>query len=219
VRFSQYFLPAAALTLCSRLTTLALPSTFPPQLPACRFMPYDCASHDLRYPHQCKLWLSFETETFNKARVLTTNYLPSFFFFPLFLPSSLLHVRFSFSPALYPLQIALGSTLAGIVNGNDLSRGMLGLITLAVFQLMASFISSRKSCIKSGSSLHLLASLSLRWLTSSPLVFIKPPLIVAFRGRALKSLMRSHNVRSFPLCRTSAVSASLPSFRDSVQRS
>ncbi|THV73904.1 hypothetical protein D6C90_09260 [Aureobasidium pullulans] len=41
--------------------------------------------------------------------------------------------------------VAIGSTLAGIVNGNSLARGMLGLATILGFQFLMSFVPGYKA--------------------------------------------------------------------------
>ncbi|THY85960.1 hypothetical protein D6C93_08043 [Aureobasidium pullulans] len=65
--------------------------------------------------------------------------------------------------------VAIGSTLAGIVNGNSLARGMLGLATILGFQFLMSFIGARLPA-RHG------------WILSSP------PIIIAFRGRLLSKV-------------------------------
>lgn len=75
------------------------------------------------------------------------------------------------------INVALGSTLAGIVNGNSLVRGLLGLLTMLSFQFITSFLSSRKG------GRGRLGQL-----------FTSPPLVVAFRGRMLEKVMESHRI-------------------------
>ncbi|THX72977.1 hypothetical protein D6D04_08780 [Aureobasidium pullulans] len=65
--------------------------------------------------------------------------------------------------------VAIGSTLAGIVNGNSLARGMLGLATILGFQFLMSFVGARLPA-RHG------------WILSSP------PIIIAFRGRLLSKV-------------------------------
>lgn len=71
--------------------------------------------------------------------------------------------------------VAIGSTLAGIVNGNSLARGMLGLLTILGFQYLMSFAGARLPAQHG-------------WILSSP------PIIVAFRGRLLTKVMAAHRV-------------------------
>lgn len=73
------------------------------------------------------------------------------------------------------LNVALGSTLAGIVNGTSLVRGLLSLATLMAFQLIASQLSSHYG------------------LTLER-VFNSPALVIAFRGTALRDVMRKHRI-------------------------
>ncbi|KPM37929.1 hypothetical protein AK830_g8624 [Neonectria ditissima] len=72
------------------------------------------------------------------------------------------------------VNVALGSTLAGIVNGNSLVRGLLALVTMLGFQYMTSTVSSR--------------FLRFAWL------FQAPPLVIAFRGRMLRDVMKGHRI-------------------------
>jgi uncharacterized membrane protein YcaP (DUF421 family) len=71
--------------------------------------------------------------------------------------------------------VAIGSTLAGIVNGNSLARGMIGLCTILGFQYLMSFIGARLP------SQH-------AWILSSP------PIIIAFRGKLLTKVMSRHRI-------------------------
>lgn len=71
--------------------------------------------------------------------------------------------------------VAIGSTLAGIVNGNSLARGMLGLATILGFQFLMSFIGARLPA-RHG------------WILSSP------PIIIAFRGQLLSKVMAAHRI-------------------------
>lgn len=73
------------------------------------------------------------------------------------------------------INVAFGSTLAGIVNGNSLVRGLSGLVTMLAFQFLTSFAAS---------NFHE----NLAWLFSSP------PLIIAFRGHMLK---KGHAIASY----------------------
>jgi uncharacterized membrane protein YcaP (DUF421 family) len=73
------------------------------------------------------------------------------------------------------INVALGSTIAGIVNGNSLVRGLLALITMLGFQYVTSSLSSR---------FHE----RLGWL------FCSPPLVIAFRGRMLAKVMKAHRI-------------------------
>jgi len=71
--------------------------------------------------------------------------------------------------------VAIGSTLAGIVNGNSLARGSLGLATILGFQYLTSFVGARLPDHR-------------QWLMSSP------PLIIAFRGKLLSKLIARHRI-------------------------
>jgi len=73
------------------------------------------------------------------------------------------------------VNVALGSTLAGIVNGNSLVRGLLGLATMLAFQWLTSFLGSQ-------------------WHGKLSCYLSSPPLIIAFRGRMLEKVMQSHRV-------------------------
>jgi len=73
------------------------------------------------------------------------------------------------------INVALGSTLAGIVNGNSLVRGLLSLGTMLGFQ----FITSTMACRFNG---------HLSWL------FQSPPLVIAFRGMMLTKVMKKHRI-------------------------
>lgn len=74
------------------------------------------------------------------------------------------------------INVALGSTLAGIVNGNSLVRGLLALATLLGFQYLTSVLSTR---------IH-----QLSW------VFQSPPLVIAFHGAMLTTVMKKHRISS-----------------------
>ncbi|ORX38233.1 hypothetical protein BD324DRAFT_620100 [Kockovaella imperatae] len=73
------------------------------------------------------------------------------------------------------INVALGSTLAGIVNGTSLLRGLISLVTLLLFQLILSYMSSNYGSILE----HAINA---------------PPLVIAFRGRALDKVMAHHRV-------------------------
>lgn len=73
------------------------------------------------------------------------------------------------------ITVALGSTLAGIVNGNSLVRGLLGLITMLSFQYITSFIGSHSQG-------------RFTWILTSP------PLVIVFRGELLTGVMKSHRI-------------------------
>jgi len=73
------------------------------------------------------------------------------------------------------INVALGSTLAGIVNGNSLVRGLLGLATMFGFQYAISLLTSR---------FHQ----KLSW------IFEGPPLVVVFRGNMLTRVMKKHGI-------------------------
>lgn len=73
------------------------------------------------------------------------------------------------------INVALGSTLAGIVNGNSLVRGVLALGTMLGFQYITSMMASE-------------LNERLTW------VFQSPPLVIAFRGRMLTKVMRKHRI-------------------------
>lgn len=77
------------------------------------------------------------------------------------------------------INVALGSTLAGIVNGNSLVRGLLALATMLGFQYFTSTISTR-----------------FRYLAW---VFQGPPLVLAFRGKMLTSVMMKHRISQVDL--------------------
>jgi uncharacterized membrane protein YcaP (DUF421 family) len=72
------------------------------------------------------------------------------------------------------VNVALGSTLAGIINGNSLVRGLLALATLLAFQHFASIVTSR--------------SRRFSWL------FQAEPVVVAFRGTMLFKVMKKHRI-------------------------
>lgn len=73
------------------------------------------------------------------------------------------------------INVALGSTLAGIVNGNSLVRGLLALGTMLGFQYVTSTLASRfgERC---------------GW------IFQSPPLVIAFRGMMLTKVMKHHRI-------------------------
>ena len=73
------------------------------------------------------------------------------------------------------INVALGSTLAGIVNGNSLVRGLLVLGTMLGFQYITSTLASRFSGRCS-------------W------IFQSPPLVIAFRGMMLTKVMKNHRI-------------------------
>jgi len=73
------------------------------------------------------------------------------------------------------ITVALGSTLAGIVNGNSLVRGLLALATMLFFQYSTSTMTSRFSKYCS-------------WALESP------PLVVVFRGDMLSDVMHKHRI-------------------------
>ncbi|KAI9638907.1 uncharacterized protein MKK02DRAFT_41934 [Dioszegia hungarica] len=70
--------------------------------------------------------------------------------------------------------IALGSTLAGIINGNSLLTGLEALAVLLLWQYKTSWIGCR--------------------FPKAGVLFTKSPLVVAFRGRCLEGLMRKHRI-------------------------
>ncbi|KAH0148840.1 hypothetical protein KCU67_g11290, partial [Aureobasidium melanogenum] len=71
--------------------------------------------------------------------------------------------------------VAIGSTLAGICNGNSLVRGLLSLCTILGFQYLMSFIGARLPAQHG-------------WLLTSP------PIIIAFRGKLLTKVMVRHRI-------------------------
>lgn len=73
------------------------------------------------------------------------------------------------------INVALGSTLAGIVNGNSLVRGILALWTMLTFQWIISHITSHYKQ-------------RFEW------IFSAPPLVVAFRGEFLRKTMAKHRI-------------------------
>jgi uncharacterized membrane protein YcaP (DUF421 family) len=73
------------------------------------------------------------------------------------------------------INVALGSTLAGIVNGNSLVRGLLALGTMLGFQYVTSTLASR-------------FGERLAW------IFQGPPLVIAFRGVMLTDVMKTHRI-------------------------
>lgn len=73
------------------------------------------------------------------------------------------------------VNVALGSTLAGIVNGNSLTRGLLALITMLGFQFITSHLSSNYK------------------ERLGPLLQ-GPPLVIAFRGQMLRRVMAKHRI-------------------------
>lgn len=73
------------------------------------------------------------------------------------------------------INVALGSTLAGIVNGNSLVRGLIALWTMLAFQYITSHTSSHYKN-------------RFEW------IFAAPPLVVAFRGDFLRKTMSKHRI-------------------------
>ena len=73
------------------------------------------------------------------------------------------------------INVALGSTLAGIVNGNSLVRGLLALLTMLGFQYVTSHVSSNYKQ-------------RFEW------IFHSPPLVVSFRGEFLTKVMTKHRI-------------------------
>lgn len=73
------------------------------------------------------------------------------------------------------VNVAIGSTLAGIVNGNSLVRGLIALWTMLAFQYVVSHMSSHYKN-------------RFEW------IFSAPPLVVAFRGEFLRKTMAQHRV-------------------------
>lgn len=73
------------------------------------------------------------------------------------------------------INVALGSTLAGIVNGNSLVRGLIALLTMLTFQYITSHLSSHYAQ-------------RFEW------IFHAPPLVIVFRGRFLHKTMAKHRI-------------------------
>lgn len=73
------------------------------------------------------------------------------------------------------INVALGSTLAGIVNGNSLVRGLLSLITMLGIQYITSRLASS-------------FKERLSWMLQGP------PLVLVFRGEMLTKVMRNHRI-------------------------
>lgn len=73
------------------------------------------------------------------------------------------------------INVALGSTLAGIVNGNSLARGVIALFTMLAFQFTTSFMSSHYKQ-------------RFQW------IFHSPPIVIAFRGGFLDKIMKKHRI-------------------------
>ncbi|KAL2075559.1 hypothetical protein VTL71DRAFT_502 [Oculimacula yallundae] len=73
------------------------------------------------------------------------------------------------------INVALGSTLAGILNGNSLVRGLLALITMLGFQYITSTISTR-------------------YHEQFAWIFQSEPLVIAFRGKMLTGVMKKHRI-------------------------
>ena len=73
------------------------------------------------------------------------------------------------------INVALGSTLAGIVNGNSLVRGLMALATMLAFQYITSTMTARLSSRYS-------------WFLQGP------PLVIVFRGEMLMSIMKKHRM-------------------------
>ncbi|KAK4684622.1 hypothetical protein P7C73_g5545, partial [Tremellales sp. Uapishka_1] len=73
------------------------------------------------------------------------------------------------------VNVALGSTLAGIINGQSFVKGFLALAVLLAWQ----FLTSSLTC----------------WFPKTVgILFTKPPLIVAFRGRFLEEVMKKNRI-------------------------
>lgn len=77
------------------------------------------------------------------------------------------------------IDVALGSTLAGIVNGNDLVKGLIALATMLGFQYSTSTLGTRLP--------------RMSWLVQGP------PLVLAFRGKMLKEVMWKHRISDVDL--------------------
>lgn len=73
------------------------------------------------------------------------------------------------------INVALGSTLAGIVNGTSLVRGLLALVTMLAVQYITSLVLSNSSP-------------RIGWL------FQGPPIVVAFRGEMLEKVMAKNRI-------------------------
>lgn len=78
------------------------------------------------------------------------------------------------------VNIALGSTLAGIINGQSLVKGVIALTMLIAWQFLTSFI---------GAAFPNTVGI---WVT-------KPPLVIAFRGRLLEGTMKKHRITTTDL--------------------
>lgn len=100
------------------------------------------------------------------------------------------------------LNVALGSTLAGIVNGTSLTRGLLSLTTLMAFQLLAWVTPSvttprpdwsrRTPCLLADRSHS--SQMSSHYGLTLERALNSPPLVIAFRGKALRDVMRKHRI-------------------------
>ncbi|KAG9623100.1 putative ferulic acid Esterase/Feruloyl esterase precursor, partial [Aureobasidium melanogenum] len=88
--------------------------------------------------------------------------------------------------------VAIGSTLAGICNGNSLVRGLLSLCTILGFQYLMSFIGARLP------SQH-------GWILTSP------PIIIAFRGKLLTKVMLISSIFHFSSKNTAGSAAAAAS--------
>lgn len=73
------------------------------------------------------------------------------------------------------INVALGSTLAGIVNGNSLVRGLLALVTMLTFQYTTSYLTA---------NFHQ----RLAW------IFVSHPLLIVFRGKILTQVVAKHRI-------------------------
>lgn len=73
------------------------------------------------------------------------------------------------------INVALGSTLAGIVNGASLVRGLLALATMLWFQWLTSTLATR-------------FNEKLAW------IFQSHPLVIAFHGKMLVDVMKKHRI-------------------------
>ncbi|KAL8292491.1 hypothetical protein RQP46_001103 [Phenoliferia psychrophenolica] len=92
-----------------------------------------------------------------------------------------IYLRLSSNRTIAPLSLfdvilntALGSTLAGIVNGTPLARGVEALAVLASFQYGSSFLATQ--------------------FPSIAVLFISSPLIIVFRGEELSHVMRRNRI-------------------------
>lgn len=92
------------------------------------------------------------------------------------------------------LNVALGSTVAGIVNGTSLVRGLIAIATLMAFQLLTWVTHTHTEA-----SSHSRSQLSSRCGISLEQMLNSPPLVIAFRGQALKKVMRHHRISTSDL--------------------